>query len=100
MKGGQNDFPLHFFYGDIHANYDRVNRIFNFGRDRSWRKRAAKELLKSQPGRVLDLCTGTGDFLLELARQADQSGKGIMFTPVIFLRSLMQYRKKSICCSR
>ena len=90
MKEEQKDFPLHSFYGDIHSSYDRVNRIFTFGRDRLWRKRAAKELLKSQPGRVLDLCTGTGDFLLELARQADQSARGIKLTGFDFSSEMLK----------
>jgi len=84
------DFPLHSFYGDIHTSYDRVNRIFTFGRDRSWRRHAAKELLKSGPGRVLDLCTGTGDFVLELARQADHSDKGIKLTGFDFSSDMLK----------
>ncbi len=79
MEAQQKDFPLHDFYGDIYGTYDRVNRIFTFGRDRSWRRRAARELLQSKPGRVLDLCTGTGDFVLELARQSlNSSGEVIL----------------------
>jgi len=54
------------------------------------RKRAAKELLKSQPGRVLDLCTGTGDFLLELARQVDQSARGIKLTGFDFSSEMLK----------
>ncbi len=84
------DFPLHSFYGDIHASYDRVNRIFTFGRDRSWRKHAAKELLRSGPGRVLDLCTGTGDFVLELARQADHIHKEIKLTGFDFSSDMLK----------
>jgi len=96
MKEEQKDFPLHSFYGDIHASYDRVNRIFTFGRDRSWRKRAARELLKSQPGRVLDLCTGTGDFLLELARQADQGTRGIKLTGFDFSSEMLMEAQKKL----
>jgi demethylmenaquinone methyltransferase/2-methoxy-6-polyprenyl-1,4-benzoquinol methylase len=93
MKG-MKDFPLHSFYGDIHASYDRVNRIFTFGRDRSWRRQAAKELLKSGPGRVLDLCTGTGDFVLELARQADHSEKGIKLTGFDFSGDMLKEARR------
>jgi len=94
MKEEQKDFPLHSFYGNIHSSYDRVNRIFTFGRDRSWRKRAAKELLKSRPGRVLDLCTGTGDFVLELASLSDHSGKGIMLTGFDFSSDMLKEARK------
>jgi len=90
MKEEQKDFPLHSFYGDIHSSYDRVNRIFTFGRDRSWRNRAAKELLKSKPRRVLDLCTGTGDFVLELARQSDHTDKGIKLTGFDFSSDMLK----------
>ena len=72
-----NDFPLHDFYGDIYTSYDRVNRIFTFGKDRAWRRKAAAELLANEPDRVLDLCTGTGDFILELAGQSAESGRNI-----------------------
>ncbi len=65
------DHPLHDFYSKIHARYDLVNRVFTFGRDRAWRRKAATECLLARPLRILDLCTGTGDFLIELARQAE-----------------------------
>ena len=94
MKEDQTDFPLHSFYGDIHASYDRVNRIFTFGRDRSWRKHAAKELLKSGPDRVLDLCTGTGDFVLELARQADHSAREIKLTGFDFSSDMLKEARR------
>ena len=90
MKEDQTDFPLHSFYGDIHASYDRVNRIFTFGRDRSWRRQASKELLKSGPGHVLDLCTGTGDFVLELARQTDHSAREIKLTGFDFSSDMLK----------
>jgi len=96
MKEEQKDFPLQSFYGDIHSSYDRVNRIFTFGRDRSWRKRAARELLKSQPHRVLDLCTGTGDFVLELARQSDPTDRGIMLTGFDFSSDMLKEARKKL----
>ena len=84
------DFPLHDFYGDIHTSYDRVNRIFTFGRDRTWRRKAADALLANEPARVLDLCTGTGDFILELAGQAAESGRNIELGGYDFSREMLQ----------
>ena len=77
------DFPLQNYYADIYKSYDRVNRIFTFGRDRHWRKKAAAECLNSDPEQVLDLCTGTGDFILELAHMAreDIQLTGYDFSP-------------------
>ena len=70
MGDKREDFPLQNYYADIYKSYDRVNRIFTFGRDRHWRKKAAAECLNSDPEQVLDLCTGTGDFIIELAQMA------------------------------
>jgi len=67
MTESQSNFPLHDYYADIHSTYDRVNRIFTFGRDRFWRRRAVQACLLENPTRVLDVCTGTGDFILEVA---------------------------------
>ncbi|HER08626.1 MAG TPA: ubiquinone/menaquinone biosynthesis methyltransferase [Bacteroides sp.] len=87
------DYPLKTFYGKIHGQYDRVNRIFTFGRDASWRRKAAAECLKVRPIRILDLCTGTGDFLLELARQANSP---VELTGYDFSASMLELaRKKS-----
>lgn len=68
------DHPLQDFYSTIYSTYDKVNRIFTFGRDRAWRRKVARLALEHRPSRVLDVCTGTGDFILEVARQA--SGRG------------------------
>ena len=84
------DFPLHDFYGDIYISYDRVNRIFTFGKDRAWRRKAAAELLANEPARVLDLCTGTGDFILELAGQSAESGRKIKLSGYDFSREMLQ----------
>ena len=85
------------FYGDIHSTYDRVNRIFTFGRDRAWRRKAVAELLRKHPESVLDLCTGTGDFILEAARKAgkDAELKGYDFSPAMLEVARKKYRKLS-----
>ncbi len=89
------DFPLQSFYGDIHLTYDRINRIFTFGRDVAWRRKAVDELLRNQPGRVLDLCTGTGDFILEVARRSgkDMELTGYDFSPEMLRLARQKYRQ-------
>jgi len=83
MGDNREDFPLKNYYADIYKSYDQVNRIFTFGRDRHWRKKAAAECLDSDPKQVLDLCTGTGDFIIELAYMAsgDIQLTGYDFSP-------------------
>ncbi|HEY79013.1 MAG TPA: ubiquinone/menaquinone biosynthesis methyltransferase [Dehalococcoidia bacterium] len=62
--------PLHDMFTAVPPRYDLINRIVTWGLDRKWRRRAARECLASWPERVLDLCCGTGDLEIELARQA------------------------------
>jgi len=62
----------------IAPRYDLLNRLLSAGIDRRWRKRAATTLALKAGGRVLDLCTGTADLLLEtLRRDAAATGVGL-----------------------
>lgn len=48
------------FYDGIFIYYDKINTILTFGMDRVWRKATAEEALVRRPGRILDVCCGTG----------------------------------------
>ncbi len=47
----------------IAPKYDLVNRVMTFGLDQRWRSRVIDALMVDSARRVLDLATGTGDFL-------------------------------------
>jgi demethylmenaquinone methyltransferase/2-methoxy-6-polyprenyl-1,4-benzoquinol methylase len=51
----------------IVPRYDLMNRLMTGGRDRAWRTMAVKAALESNPIRVADIATGTGDLALALA---------------------------------
>jgi len=89
MTGRSENHPLKEFYSDIHPTYDRVNRVFTFGRDMAWRRRAVEACLVDNPGSVLDVCTGTGDFILEVARQLGERGKNVRLTGFDFNREML-----------
>jgi demethylmenaquinone methyltransferase/2-methoxy-6-polyprenyl-1,4-benzoquinol methylase len=52
----------------IAARYDLVNHVLSLGIDRYWRRRAVRSLRLSGRETVVDLCTGTGDLALALAK--------------------------------
>ncbi len=54
-------------FARIAAGYDRMNRVMTGGLDRGWRDLAAESVAPPAGGRVLDIGTGTGDFLPLLA---------------------------------
>ena len=57
----------HMFNG-ISKRYDILNRIITFGIDVLWRKKVVKRLRKEKHNSLLDLATGTGDQIIELAK--------------------------------
>jgi demethylmenaquinone methyltransferase/2-methoxy-6-polyprenyl-1,4-benzoquinol methylase len=62
--------PLYSIFTAVPEHYDLVNRIFTWGLDERWRRRTARFCLESQPRKVMDLCCGTGDLAVWLARLA------------------------------
>lgn len=53
----------------IAPRYDLLNRVLSAGMDRGWRERAVDALALGPGGRALDLCTGTADVAIAIARR-------------------------------
>jgi demethylmenaquinone methyltransferase/2-methoxy-6-polyprenyl-1,4-benzoquinol methylase len=62
-------YPLDEFYSRIYKRYDLINRLFTIGMDKYWRKVAASQCIGFRPDTILDLCCGTGDLTIMLARE-------------------------------
>jgi demethylmenaquinone methyltransferase / 2-methoxy-6-polyprenyl-1,4-benzoquinol methylase len=63
--------PLYGIFTDIPGHYDIINSIITWNLDKGWRHKAAQECLAARPKRVLDLCCGTGDLAITIAKIAD-----------------------------
>ena len=68
--------PLHKIFTAVPDRYDLINRIFTWGQDAKWRRKTAALCLETQPVKILDLCCGTGDLAIDLARLAPSSTAG------------------------
>ena len=53
----------------VTRRYDLANHLLSFGRDFSWRRRAAEIVAGWNPACVLDLATGSGDLALVIQRK-------------------------------
>jgi demethylmenaquinone methyltransferase/2-methoxy-6-polyprenyl-1,4-benzoquinol methylase len=55
-------------FNEVPGSYDMMNRILTLGQDERWRKKAVKICLNEDPDQVLDICTGTADLALRIAK--------------------------------
>jgi demethylmenaquinone methyltransferase/2-methoxy-6-polyprenyl-1,4-benzoquinol methylase len=78
----------------IAPRYDLLNRLLSGGTDVRWRRRAVDLLDLRAPSRVLDLCTGTADLLIEaLGRDPRHSGLGVDLSHGMLVRGAAKLRR-------
>ena len=68
-----SDSPIAAMFDRISPKYDRLNHLLSFNIDKTWRKKTANAVAKSQPETILDLATGTGDLAIALAKRNPQA---------------------------
>jgi ubiquinone/menaquinone biosynthesis methyltransferase len=75
MSAPQRGHPLGHESSDVQSMFDRIarrydllNRVLSLGQDARWRRALADCVDRAGARSVLDLCCGTGDMALELAR--------------------------------
>jgi demethylmenaquinone methyltransferase / 2-methoxy-6-polyprenyl-1,4-benzoquinol methylase len=86
-------YPLRDYYSRIFKKYDLVNHLFTWGMDKRWRRETSARCLAENPGKIIDLCCGTGDLTLELRKQA---GGRVAITGYDFSKEMLCLaRKKS-----
>lgn len=72
---GDKESYVRDMFAEIAPRYDRLNAILSFNQHKAWRRLAVR-LARVQPGnRCLDVCTGTGDFAVDLARVVGTDGR-------------------------
>lgn len=60
-------------FNKISGNYDGLNRMISFGIDVKWRKKVVNIVKNSNPAKVLDIATGTGDLAINIAKNTNAS---------------------------
>jgi demethylmenaquinone methyltransferase/2-methoxy-6-polyprenyl-1,4-benzoquinol methylase len=65
--------PIAKMFDRISPKYDRLNHLLSFNIDKTWRRKTAKAVAKSQPETILDLATGTADLAIALAKYNPQA---------------------------
>jgi demethylmenaquinone methyltransferase/2-methoxy-6-polyprenyl-1,4-benzoquinol methylase len=69
-------------FGAIARRYDLLNDVQSFGLHRRWKRRVIELAAVQSGNRALDLCCGTGDLALALARRGAEV-TGVDFSPAM-----------------
>jgi demethylmenaquinone methyltransferase/2-methoxy-6-polyprenyl-1,4-benzoquinol methylase len=90
--------PLNKIFTRVTPRYDLINRLFTLRLDERWRKKATRAILRDNPSKVLDLCTGTGDLAVMIARMCGNKPEitGYDYSqPMLELATVKAARKKA-----
>ena len=69
VPGEQRAAKVNDLFASIARRYDLINDLQSFGLHRHWKRRVVRLAAVAPGARALDLCCGTGDIALALARQ-------------------------------
>jgi demethylmenaquinone methyltransferase/2-methoxy-6-polyprenyl-1,4-benzoquinol methylase len=80
----------------IAARYDLLNTVLSAGVDRYWRWRAVRSLRLTGRETAVDLCTGTADLVVALAKPGRAARVvGVDFSAAMLRRGLVKVREKA-----
>lgn len=78
----------------IAPRYDLLNRVLSAGVDRRWRRASVGYLSLPPASKVLDVCTGTADLLIEfLRRDPGHAGVGVDLSGEMLARGARKLRR-------
>jgi len=81
-------------FDGVARRYDLLNHVLSANLDRRWRRRALSGLAQESEARILDLCGGTGDLSIELARSG-RAGRVVCcdFSHAMLLRAAPKFSR-------
>ena len=79
-------------FDEIARKYDFLNHFLSLGIDKTWRKKAIREVAKINPKKILDVATGTGD----MAITALKSIPGVHITGVDISEGMLAIGREKI----
>lgn len=60
-------------FDTISGEYDGLNRMISLGLDQKWRSNVVEMIAASQPDVIMDIATGTGDLVIQMAQKINAS---------------------------
>jgi demethylmenaquinone methyltransferase / 2-methoxy-6-polyprenyl-1,4-benzoquinol methylase len=76
VSSGGTEFAVKLFRR-LPARYDLLAELLSFGQNGRWRRELVDRIAAADPGRVLDVATGTAGVAIAIARRTDASVVGV-----------------------
>lgn len=89
-KDSKGEFVQHMF-DNIALDYDKMNEIMSFGMNRSIKKQVIRNVPLQSNARILDVCSGTGDIAVFLAKYFGMAGQ---ITGIDFSQNMLNIAKE------
>ena len=84
---------IHSLFSVVPKTYEKINHMLTFGLDMYWRNRAATMACRISAARILDCCSGTGEFAAAIHRRMP---KCRLLVAGDFSREMLKYSKTRI----
>ena len=82
---------VHHIFESIYDKYDFINNLISLGLHKKWRRDAINRLGDISNCSIVDLCCGTGDFTIALAKKA---GNNSLITGIDFSENMLTIAKE------
>ncbi len=93
MKQQTKEERVHGVFEKISDNYDSMNSVISFQLHKRWRADTIKKMNVKKGDRALDVCCGTADWTIALARQVGETGK---VTGLDFSKNMLKIGEKKV----
>src|SRR5690625_2979270 len=77
MTESSKEEKVHHVFEKIYSKYDSMNSVISFNRHIAWRKDVMNRMKVEKASKALDVCTGTGDWAIALAKATGDEGEVI-----------------------
>jgi demethylmenaquinone methyltransferase / 2-methoxy-6-polyprenyl-1,4-benzoquinol methylase len=89
----QKEQKVHQVFENISSKYDFMNSVISFQRHIAWRKDIMKRMNVRKGSKALDLCCGTGDWTLALAKVVGSNGQVLGLD---FSKNMLEVAKQKV----
>ncbi|CVK15796.1 demethylmenaquinone methyltransferase / 2-methoxy-6-polyprenyl-1,4-benzoquinol methylase [Apibacter mensalis] len=83
-------------FDNISENYDFLNRLLSFNIDIYWRNQLEKKVVAYNPGKILDVATGTADLAIEHAKKTKAAITGLDLSQKMLDYGQVKVNKKGL----